>query len=144
MVFEYYFWTKKHYFVLRGIVTMAGATDSAQKGGSKFLAQPSGPCCLEGFRHTGDPRGSFSTIANVETYIVHPESDKSNGNILLYFPDVWGLFTNGLLVMDTFADAGYTVLGLDYFQGVSRKISARYRSILIKLGSGLEAQKGSK
>jgi len=96
---------------------MAGATDFAQKGGSRFLAQPSGPCCLEGFRHTGDPRGSFSTIANVETYIVHPESGKSNGNILLYFPDVWGLFTNGLLVMDTFADAGYTVLGLDYFQG---------------------------
>jgi hypothetical protein len=69
VVFEYYIWTKKHHFVLRGILTMAGATDFAQKGGSRFLAQPSGPCCLEGFRHTGDPRGSFSTIANVETYI---------------------------------------------------------------------------
>jgi hypothetical protein len=37
----------------------------------------------------------------------------------LYFPDVFGFFPNGLLVMDGFADAGYTVLGLDYFRGVS-------------------------
>jgi hypothetical protein len=104
-------------------MAMAGAPhpEQTKEDGSKFLAEPSGPCCLQGFRHKGDPRGSFSTIANVETYVVHPESGKSNGNVLLYFPDVWGLFTNGLLVMDTFADAGYTVLGLDYFQGVSRE-----------------------
>ncbi len=36
----------------------------------------------------------------------------------LYFPDVWGLFKNGNLVVDSFADAGYMVFGLDYFQGV--------------------------
>jgi hypothetical protein len=35
-----------------------------------------------------------------------------------YFPDVWGFFTNGFLVMDGFADAGYLTLGLDYFRGV--------------------------
>ena len=27
-----------------------------------------------------------------------------------------GVFKNGLLIMDGFADAGYTVLGLDYFR----------------------------
>lgn len=27
------------------------------------------------------------------------------------------MFSNGLLIMDAFADSGYTVLGLDYFRG---------------------------
>lgn len=30
---------------------------------------------------------------------------------------VWGMFNNGLLVMDAFADAGYLTVGLDYFRG---------------------------
>jgi len=85
-----------------------------------FLAKPSGACCLEGKIHTGNPRGSFTSIAGVETYIVEPTVNKRNGNILLYYPDVWGMFTNGLLVMDGFADAGYLTIGLDYFRGVSR------------------------
>lgn len=57
-------------------------------------------------------------VAGVETYVVKPRVDITNGHILLYFPDVWGMFPNGLLVMDAFADAGYLVLGLDYFRGV--------------------------
>jgi dienelactone hydrolase len=57
-------------------------------------------------------------VASVETYIVEPKKSNANGHILLYFPDVWGMFPNGLLVMDAFADFGYIVLGLDYFRGV--------------------------
>lgn len=37
---------------------------------------------------------------------------------MLYFPDVWGFFNNGFLIMDGFADAGFLTLGLDYFRGV--------------------------
>lgn len=81
-----------------------------------WLAQPSGPCCLKGSLHEGNSRGRFVSIAGIETYISDPASP--NGHILLYFPDVWGMFPNGLLVMDAFADAGYLVLGLDYFRGV--------------------------
>jgi hypothetical protein len=84
-----------------------------------FLAKPSGACCLKGTIHEGEPRGRITTIAGIETYISEPPAEKSNGNILLYFPDVWGLFRNGLLIMDGFSDAGYLVLGLDYFRGVS-------------------------
>ncbi|OJJ61882.1 hypothetical protein ASPSYDRAFT_75877 [Aspergillus sydowii CBS 593.65] len=80
-----------------------------------WLAQPSGPCCLKGSLHEGNSRGRFVSIAGIETYISDPASP--NGHILLYFPDVWGMFPNGLLVMDAFADAGYLVLGLDYFRG---------------------------
>lgn len=84
-----------------------------------FLAKPSGECCLKGTIHKGQPRGVYETIEGVETYIARPPEGKANGHILLYFPDVWGMFNNGLLVMDGFADAGYLTLGLDYFRGVS-------------------------
>ncbi|KAL4889335.1 hypothetical protein BDV59DRAFT_195749 [Aspergillus ambiguus] len=84
--------------------------------GTTWLAQPSGPCCLKGSLHEGSARGRFFDIAGVETYISEP-TRQANGHILLYFPDVWGMFPNGLLVMDAFADAGYLVLGLDYFRG---------------------------
>ncbi|KAB2570876.1 Hydrolase tropI [Lasiodiplodia theobromae] len=84
---------------------------------NEYLAKPSGACCLEGTLHSGEPRGTFTQIADVETYVATPPPGKSNGNIVLYFPDVWGMFPNGLLVMDGFADAGYLTLGLDYFRG---------------------------
>jgi len=82
-----------------------------------FLAKPSGACCLKGTIHEGEPRGRMDTIAGIETYISSPPQEIVNGHILLYFPDVWGLFNNGLLIMDGFANAGYLVLGLDYFRG---------------------------
>ncbi|EGP87323.1 uncharacterized protein MYCGRDRAFT_42681 [Zymoseptoria tritici IPO323] len=85
-----------------------------------WLALPSGSCCLKGHLHVGDPRGTFETIAGVDTYVVKPPEGKANGHVLFYFADVYGLFTNAQLVMDEFADewihAGYLTLGLDYFQ----------------------------
>ena len=112
----------------------------------QYLAKPSGECCLKGHLHQGEPQGTFETIADVETYIVKPHPSKANGHILLYFPDVWGMFPNGLLVMDGFADAGYLTLGLDYFRGVCRRSQPRlYRAYLLTwyLGSGMEASKES-
>lgn len=81
-----------------------------------WLAKPSGDCCLKGHMHTGTPRGQFHTIADVDTYIVHPPEGKANGHIMLYYADVYGMFINAQLIMDEFADAGYLTLGLDYFQ----------------------------
>ncbi|KAF2754407.1 alpha/beta-hydrolase [Pseudovirgaria hyperparasitica] len=82
-----------------------------------YLAKPPSTCCLSGTLHTGTPRGAHETIASLDTYIVKPPSSSENGHVLLYFPDVWGFFANGFLVMDAFADAGYLVLGPDYFRG---------------------------
>ncbi len=90
----------------------------ATNSNSVFLAKPPGDCCLKGSIHVGEPQGIYQTIAGVKTYIARPSEKGANGNIVLYFPDVWGLFTNGLLIMDGFAAAGYLVLGLDYFRGV--------------------------
>ena len=66
----------------------------------------------------GDPKGTFTRLADVETYITEPAKDKANGHVILYYPDVFGFFTNGLLVMDSFAENGYLVIGIDYFSGV--------------------------
>lgn len=96
-----------------------------ETGRGEYLAKPSGVCCLKGTIHEGEAQGTWDVIEGVETYIATPPNDKANGHILLYFPDVWGLFLNGLLVMDAFADAGYLTLGLDYFRGVSM-IESRY------------------
>lgn len=99
------------------MATSSSSLTSKTEG--EYLAKPSGDCCLKGSIHEGEPQGTYATVANVETYISRPEESKANGHILLYFPDVWGMFPNGLLIMDGFAAAGYLVLGLDYFRGVS-------------------------
>ncbi|KAI1350772.1 hypothetical protein F5Y01DRAFT_325838 [Xylaria sp. FL0043] len=83
----------------------------------EYLARPSGQCCLKGTIHEGEARGRWEVIEGLETYIATPPDTQANGHILLYFPDVWGMFPNGFLVMDAFADAGYLTLGIDYFRG---------------------------
>ncbi len=88
----------------------------------KEIAKPSGACCLQGTLHDGKPRGTTTTVAGIETYVVEPAKDKANGHVVLYFPDVWGFFNNGFLVMDGFADAGFLTLGLDYFRGVGGRV----------------------
>jgi hypothetical protein len=85
----------------------------------KYLAKPSDLCCLSGTLHEGEERGKIETLSGLETYVATPKTGAANGNIVLYFPDVYGLFKNGRLILDAFADAGYMALGVDYFRGVS-------------------------
>jgi hypothetical protein len=124
--------------------TSASKSDSPRDLDPPFLAKSSGLCCLEGSIHAGDPRGSFVDIAGIDTYVSRPPAHKANGNILLYYPDVWGMFTNGLLVMDGFADAGYLTIGLDYLRGVgsdattSSSPSKVLTHFVLLLGSCLE------
>jgi hypothetical protein len=84
-----------------------------------YLAIPPGDHCLSGNLHTGETRGKIETIEEAPTYISSPHPGRGNGNILFYFPDVHGFYNNALLLMDGFADAGYTVFGLDYFRDVT-------------------------
>ena len=49
----------------------------------KVIAKPSDVCCLKGTLHDGEPRGSTTTFAGVETYVVEPPKDKANGHIIL-------------------------------------------------------------
>ena len=110
----------------------------------KYLAKPPSACCFAGSLHEGVPRGTVETdiFGGIPTYVSRPSSSSSfsseegktetttttttkptpaNGhrNVLLYFPDVWGLSDNAKLMMDGFADAGgFLVVGMDYFLGV--------------------------
>jgi dienelactone hydrolase len=101
---------------------------------------------LSGTLHEGEPRGKLETISGLETYVAIPKEGSANGNIVLYFPDVYGLFKNGQLIMDVFADAGYLAVGIDYFRGVSQD-PLRCLALLVVTtdmylaGSGLQAQR---
>lgn len=83
-----------------------------------ILAKPADLCCLKGSFHTGEPQGKTTHIEGIETYIAAPAPDAANDNILLYFPDAFGLHGNSYLLMDAFASCGYLTLGADYFLGV--------------------------
>ena len=86
---------------------------------ASYLAIPAGDHCLSGNLHTGDTRGKVEIIEDAPTYITSPHPGKGNGNILFYYPDVHGFYKNAMLLMDAFADAGYTVFGIDYFRDVT-------------------------
>lgn len=93
--------------------------------GDRLLAKAPSTCCLKGVIANGEPRGSLTVLSDVETYVSPPDAAKTNGNIVIYFADIFGLSTNGRLIMDSFAGAGYLVLGLDYFRGVGHTPKAR-------------------
>ncbi|KAI4718767.1 dienelactone hydrolase [Aureobasidium sp. EXF-10727] len=81
----------------------------------QVLAKPADLCCLKGSFHSGEPQGKTEQIDGVETYVATPDLKTANGNVLLYFPDAFGLHTNSYLLMDAFASCGYLTLGVDYF-----------------------------
>ncbi|KAI6370829.1 hypothetical protein MCOR25_004119 [Pyricularia grisea] len=83
----------------------------------KVLAKPADLCCIQGSIHTGEATGTIEQIEGVDTYVARPLPDKANGNVLLYFPDVFGFHIKSFLMMDAFAKCGYLTLGVDYFLG---------------------------
>jgi dienelactone hydrolase len=83
-----------------------------------LLAKSTSACCLRGAVHSGEAQGKTEQINGVDTYIATPDPQTANGNVLLYFPDAFGLYINSHLMMDAFASCGYLTLGIDYFLGV--------------------------
>lgn len=85
----------------------------------KVLAKPTDLCCIQGGAiHTGEATGTVEQIEGVDTYIARPPPEKANGNVLLFFPDAFGMHLKSFLMMDAFAQHGYLTLGVDYFLGV--------------------------
>ncbi|TBU38236.1 alpha/beta-hydrolase [Dichomitus squalens] len=83
---------------------------------SHVLAGAPGDCCFCTVQHVGEKRGTIETVAGVETYVSRPK-DGSNTKIVLFFADVFGpIYINSQLIMDYWADNGYLVVGLDYFE----------------------------
>lgn len=90
----------------------------------QVLAKPADICCLKGFFYSGEPQGKVEQVEGVETYISSPAPGRANGNVLLYFPDAFGLHNNSYLLMDAFASCGYLTLGVDYFLGVHDSLTS--------------------
>ncbi|OAA68281.1 dienelactone hydrolase [Niveomyces insectorum RCEF 264] len=83
-----------------------------------YLAKLPSLCCFVGAIHDGTPKGTEAELAGVPTYVARPpDGVPANGHVVLYFPDVWGLSINAKLLIDGFAAAGFTALGMDYFRG---------------------------
>ncbi|KIK60066.1 hypothetical protein GYMLUDRAFT_168638, partial [Collybiopsis luxurians FD-317 M1] len=90
---------------------------------NRTLAGPPGDCCFKSFRHEGTPLGTKTTIADIPTYVSEPPSndnstsDKSR-RIIIFLSDIFGPFyQNNMLLQDSLAQNGFTVLGVDYFLG---------------------------
>ncbi|EFQ35745.1 dienelactone hydrolase [Colletotrichum graminicola] len=81
------------------------------------LAKPADLCCLRGDFHNGEPTGNIIQIEGVDSYVAKPDPKVANGNVLLFFPDAFGLHINSKLMMDAYAACGYLTLGVDYFLG---------------------------
>jgi hypothetical protein len=75
---------------------------------SPTLASAPGDCCFIGFKHTGTPRGTTTTIAGVNTYVSKPNENQAGlEKVILFFSDVFGpLHLNNQLVQDYFASCG--------------------------------------
>ncbi|KAH7925374.1 alpha/beta-hydrolase [Leucogyrophana mollusca] len=93
---------------------------------TSVIAHPPCDLCFQTVQHTGTPVGEAITITiadgtEVPTYLSGPPvSTDATGpkNIILYFSDVFGPFyINSQLIQDYFASHGFTVLGIDYFNG---------------------------
>ena len=84
------------------------------------LANPTSTCCItDGSSYHFDSfQSNLQQLGGIDTYISPPDPSNSNGHILLFFPDAFGLCAKNYLLMDAFAALGNLVLGVDYFMGV--------------------------
>ncbi|KAI0756074.1 alpha/beta-hydrolase [Daedaleopsis nitida] len=95
-------------------------TDSS----STLLAGHCNACCTRTVQHSGTVRGCVEVIAGLDTYVARPHPEENEGQayskVILFFADVFGpLYINSQLAMDYWADEGFLVLGVDYFEGDS-------------------------
>ncbi|KAF5353584.1 hypothetical protein D9758_013792 [Tetrapyrgos nigripes] len=90
---------------------------------NRVLAGPPGDACFNrGVQHTGTPAEKAEKIGGIPMYVSEPPSSSGAGGggggkkVILYLADVYGLFyLNNQLVQDYFAEGGFHVLGIDYF-----------------------------
>ncbi|KAF2664928.1 dienelactone hydrolase family protein [Microthyrium microscopicum] len=67
--------------------------------------------------HEGKPVGQMNEVNGIQTYISYP-ADKKTDYGILYLPDAFGFpLVQNRLLADSFAKAGYVVVGPDFFEG---------------------------
>lgn len=63
--------------------------------------------CAKAVIHTGTPTGTYETIGGVKTYVATPTGEYDKTNAILFLGDAFGLYTNALLISDSFAKSGF-------------------------------------
>ncbi|PVH69075.1 esterase/lipase [Cadophora sp. DSE1049] len=93
-------------------------------------------CCLQGFRHEGESKGTIEILADFEVYIAHP-AEKSELRGLLFFSDVLGhSFINSQILADQFAAQGFLVMLPDLFYGDSLPLTPNPGLDIMKWAAG--------
>lgn len=74
--------------------------------------------CFTGTQHTGEPRGTETTLHGLRTYVSRPPSGEPRG-VVVYVPDMFGwAFVNNRLLCDVYAEkGGFLVLLPDLMGG---------------------------
>lgn len=64
-----------------------------------------GPCCITGYKHTGDPTGTVIQLGGMDTYLAEPPAGTQGPKkVLLFISDVHGsMYLNAKLLQDNFA-----------------------------------------
>ncbi|SPO05420.1 uncharacterized protein DNG_08107 [Cephalotrichum gorgonifer] len=74
-------------------------------------------CCVQGFKHEGEPTGTMIRIGGKwDAYVATAQGQSKRKNTaLLLMPDIMGVWTNIKLLADKFASHGYTCMVPDIF-----------------------------
>ncbi|ODV88368.1 hypothetical protein CANCADRAFT_4501 [Tortispora caseinolytica NRRL Y-17796] len=92
---------------------------------------PPGQCCGQGYRYTGETKGTVTEFAGVETYLAGDPS--KTDKVILILTDVVGpLFTNVQLIADQFAEQDYYVVVPDMFNKDPVPLNHPNRDLLLK------------
>lgn len=91
--------------------------------------------CLKGSLDEGTPRGTDDTIAGVPCYITKPSAAVDTGCAIILATDIFGYkLINTRLIADAYADAGFTVVVPDYFEGepMNMQLLEAFEALLTK------------
>ncbi|KAH7009520.1 Alpha/Beta hydrolase protein [Ilyonectria destructans] len=81
-----------------------------------MTSHPPRTCCIQGHKHEGIPKGSFTEIEGIKCYFSSPPQ-KSPQRAILFFTDIFGPdLINAQLLADEFALAGYLTIVPDQFE----------------------------
>ncbi|KAG9252969.1 dienelactone hydrolase [Emericellopsis atlantica] len=77
-----------------------------------------GRCCALGHLHEGTPSGENIKIGKIDAYFAKPTTtNHNNKTLVVYLPDIIGIWQNSKLMADAFAAEGFACVVVDLFNG---------------------------
>ncbi|KAL2204833.1 alpha/beta-hydrolase [Sarocladium strictum] len=84
-----------------------------------MASHPPADCCVVGVKHEGSPTGKPVRVAGRwDAYYSSPSGAEAHHDVvLIYLPDILGIWQNSQLMADQFAMNGYHTLVIDLYNG---------------------------